>query len=333
MRPDRRIWFFSFVCSIFYTILNTLAGVYFIPWISEHLTSLENHKFQSYYSNSIILKNTGYYLVTSYFYLIYLIFGLNVWLTETFDIKQGTLSECGEGICFITITQQIVSQILVLRLKSVGKVLISWVGSKIKSKVHTHGLTITNTQDLRYILNSYKNIEFIKSDGYMLWMTERILMYGYIVLFSYHLPVISIVALVLEVMVTNFELRWLTCSQRPRPRRCSNINQWMGIIYLINIMGIIVNSYAIALRITDYQSGNSGTPIFTNVSLIVLPIFIFVSSLIYIQGTVSGDKVQSHLHAQYHEGLKLITGAKFSQGLRDRNASNGSVNIDDVTKV
>ena len=333
LSSSRRIWFISFLCSILYTILNTLAGVYFIPWFSHLLTSFENHKFQSYYNNSVILKHTGYYLMSSYLYLIYLIFGLNVWLSQRFDIDKGTLSECGEGICFITITQQIVCQILVLRLKSIGKALFQWAGSQLKRKI-LHTTPNENTQDTLYILENYNTIEFIGSDGNMLWMTERILMYGYIVLFSYHLPIVSLLALVLEVVVTAFELRWLTYSQRPRPRRCNNINQWLGIIYLINIAACIVNAFAVALRITKYQFNNAyETPTFTNVSLIILPAFIFVCSLIHVQGAASGDKVQSHLHAQYHQSMALITGTKDYNGTGRAAHEITDVASDDVTKV
>ena len=335
LKEDHQTWFISFLCSMFYTVLNGVAGSYFIPWISDRLTSFENHKFQSYYNNSVILKFAGYYLMSSYLYLIYLIFGLNVWLSDKFNLSKDALNLCGESMCFITVVQQIITQVVLLRLKPVGKALIQWAISKLKSKAKSY----ENKQEVRYILENFNTIELIGSDGYMLWVTDRILMYGFITLFSYHIPIVSIVALFLEVMVTDFELRWLTCSQRPRPRRCNNINQWLGIIYLLNIMSTLINSYAIALRITGYEKSARdmsdippATPEFTNVSVIVLPIFILVSSLIHIQGIASGDKVQSHLHAQYCESLKLITGAKSAQDL-DQEIGTSNRQEDDISQV
>ena len=67
----------SLICSLFYSILNAVSGSYIIPWFSNLLTRWEKHKFQSYFNNSLIFKHTGYYLISSYLHLMYLVLGMN----------------------------------------------------------------------------------------------------------------------------------------------------------------------------------------------------------------------------------------------------------------
>ncbi|KAL5254165.1 hypothetical protein ACHWQZ_G013814 [Mnemiopsis leidyi] len=306
-RMINKTFIISMICSIFYTILNHLAGLYFIPWLSNFLTSLENHTFESYFNNSVIFKHTGYYLMSSYWYLIYIVFRINVVISEKFDVDLDAIDECPQnGICIVTITQQIVFQILELRLAGVAVSLLKSLFLRFRRKEEVFNV---QSRDLLYILQNYKSLTFLSSAETSTWMTERVLMYGYLTLFSYHLPLVSLLALVLESFITYYEMRMLLRSQRPQPRRVGNIKQWEGIIYLINIMCVVVNSLAINQRYQGDVRGTRSDELMDGVPLFyIMPLFIFVTSLIHIQGAVSGDKVQSHVHRQYIHATKLLSG-------------------------
>ena len=306
-RMINKTFIISMICSIFYTILNHLAGLYFIPWLSNFLTSLENHKFESYFNNSVIFKHTGYYLMSSYWYLIYIVFRINVVISKEFEVDLDAIDECPYyGICIVTITQQIVFQILELRLAGVA---VSFLKSLILRFRRKKEVFNVRSRDLQYILQNYKSLTFLSPAETSTWMTERVLMYGYLTLFSYHLPIVSLLALVLESFITYYEMKMLLRSQRPQPRRVGNIKQWEGIIYLINIMCVVVNSLAINQRYQGAACGTARYELMDGVSMLyILPIFIFITSLIHIQGAVSGDKVQSHVHCQYTHATKLLSG-------------------------
>ncbi|XP_063681322.1 uncharacterized protein LOC134816416 [Bolinopsis microptera] len=296
----------SFICSIFYTILNHGAGSYLIPWLSDFLTRLENHKFQSYFNNSVIFKHTGYYLMSSYWYLAYIVLKLNFVISERFNIDLDALEECPNGICVITLVTEITFQMLELRLAYVVITLLKSIILWIRRKKSPN---IVGSCDLRYILDNYKSLTFLSSAETSTWMGDRVLMYGYITLFSYHLPIVALMALILETFITYYEMKMLLRSQRPQPRRVGNIKQWEGIIYLINIMCIVINSYSINQRVNEVPSEDTFLHIGagSNASFYFMPLFIFLTSLIHIQDSVSGDRVQYHVHQQYQEAMKLLS--------------------------
>ena len=297
----------SQICSLVYAFLNHLAGSFFIPWLSDFLTSLENHKFRSFYSNSVIFKHTGYYLMSSYMVLLYLVFRVNVIIHVKYDIDLDAGEECYDGICTISIVEQIVTQVLELRLSgaifALLKHLVAWVRQKKPID--------TGSRDLAYILQNCKSLKFLDSAETSTWMVDRVLMYGYIALFSYQLPIVSLLALLVETFVTYFEMKMLLRSQRPQPRRVGNIKQWEGIIYLINIMCIIINSYSINQHIQNRKPDSSNPTQFMStvghMPFYFMPLFIFISSLIHIQDAVSGDKVQCHIHSQYQHAVRLLS--------------------------
>ena len=297
----------SFICSIFYTILNHGAGSYLIPWLSDYLTRLENHKFQSYFNNSVIFKHTGYYLMSSYWYLAYIVLKLNFVISEEFNIDIDAGDECPNGICVITVVTEITFQMLELRLAYVVITFLKSIFLWIRRKKSPN---IVGSCDLRYILDNYKSLTFLSSAETSTWMGDRVLMYGYITLFSYHLPIVSLMALILETFITYYEMKMLLRSQRPQPRRVGNIKQWEGIIYLINIMCIVINSYSIHQRVNVNKIPSEDTFFHIaagNASFYFMPVFIFLTSLIHIQDSVSGDRVQCHVHKQYQEAVKMLS--------------------------
>ena len=144
-------------------------------------------------------------------------------------------------------------------------------------------------------------------------------------MFSYHAPIVAILALIIEVFVTRYELKMLFRCQRPQPRRVANIKQWEGVIYLINIVSIIINSHSLSINSTKRCSVDPSRYelylAFTgqgveeqHLAFILMPIFIVVYSLIEIQDTVSGDKVQEHLRNQHNECQELIADLVVTDG-------------------
>ncbi|KAL5254164.1 hypothetical protein ACHWQZ_G013813 [Mnemiopsis leidyi] len=311
--------YINIVCPLIYTILNTLAGSYFIPWLATFLTDCEDHKFHSYYTNSIIFKYTGYYLMSSYCYLIFLALDVHAFIFHKYGIELREPNIDAQQFEVIELSQQLLFQIIALRLKSIGLTFLQWALNKFQSRKMKKDQT--QERDFEYILDNYRAYQLLDTNQCSMWMSERIIMYGYLTMFSYHVPIVAFIALVLELIVTRYELYMLLRgAQRPRPRRVGNIQQWEGILYLVNIMSIIINSYSIYLR---YQEANkmdegysecwvsredSDTCIFDRrvYSILLMSVLILMTSLIQIQSDLSGDKRQFHTRNQYKLAVDLF---------------------------
>ena len=304
----------NLICTLIYSLLNTVAGNVVIPAIAQFLTDLENHKFRSIHINSIIFKYTGYYLVSSYFYLTFQVLDFHTYLYNRYHVDDKTVTVDSTHRVkheTIEITQQLLIQIMMLRLRGVVISFLAWCWSKIKRSRRTK----PGSSDLSYILQNYKSSQLLDTSVCSMWMSERVIMYGYLTMFSYHVPIAAIIALIIEVFVTSYELQMLVRSQRPQPRRVGDIRQWEGIIYLINIISIIVNSYSLSKKAEEstgdcvHDYGEEGCDVADHqLALFFMPVFIIVTSLIEIQDAVSGDFVQEHLQRQYKESLDLVSG-------------------------
>ena len=311
------------ICQVTYAILNTVAGSYFIPWFSRFLTDLEDHKFQSFYTNSVIFKYTGYYLMSSYIYLLFLSLDIHSFVFDNWDFKPGQHMENPKQFEVVELSRQLLFQIVALRLKGMAKIFLFFCLSKFQRRANRK--MRPGKEDLLYIVENYKSVKLLDTSEVSMWMSDRIIMYGYLTMFSYHVPIVAFIALIIELLVCKYECYMLLCeSQRPQPRRVGNIKQWQGIIYLVNIMSIIINSYSIHLRATEADESeqdcwvnrdnktlvgdDDGKCVFDRevLPLLFMPVFMLMTSLIQIQDTVSGDKYQFHVRNQYKQGTKLF---------------------------
>ena len=309
--------YINLLCPTIYTILNTVAGSYFIPWFATFLTDCEDHKFQSYYTNSVIFKYTGYYLMSSYCVLIFFALDVHTVILEQYDISLLKKGMDPQQFEVIALSQQLLQLIIVLRLKSIGMTFIQWALKKFRSRKINKDQA--QEEDLAYILDNYRAYQLLDTNQCSMWMSERVIMYGYLTMFSYHVPIVAFIALLLELIVTRYELYMLLRgAQRPRPRRVGNIHQWEGILYLINIMSIIINSYSVYLR---HQEANkedkdkcwvsredSDDCIFDRkvYSILFMSLLILMTSLIRIQSDLSGDKHQFHIRNQYKYAVEVF---------------------------
>ena len=306
----------NLICPVVYGLLNLFLGSMVIPALAKFLTDLECHKFRSIYINSIIFKYTGYYLVSSYFYLIFLVLDLHTYLYKRYQVDSE--SPASEDTVVkqeaIEITQVLLIQVVLLRLKGVAMSFLGRCWSLVQRwRARKRQESTPISCDLENILKNYNSSELLDTSVCNMWMSERVIMYGYLVMFSYHVPITAIIALVLEALVTRYEMEMLVRCQRPHPRRVGNIKQWEGIIYLINIVSIIVNAFSLSMRalrnpddcVLDY--GDEGCDIRDDqLALLFMPVFIVIASLIEIQDAVSGDFVQGHLQKQYKECVDLV---------------------------
>ena len=329
LKDQLEIGYVNVICPFIYTILNTVLGSFFIPPLSRFLTNLEDHKFQSYYTNSVIFKYTGYYLMSSYCYLAFLAMDFHTFVFEHYGITLRVPEVDSRQFEVRELSQQLIFLIVVLRLKGVTKSFFFWCLRKFQNRKILNQAENRHTGDLSYILDNYKAFSLLDTSDTSLWMSDRVIMYGYLTVFSYHVPVVAFLALVLELLVTQYEMRMLLRnSQRPRPRRVGNIKQWQGILYLVNIMSIIINAYSIHLRnqaadaeerdcwiihdnnssLLDDKQRREDQCVFDKELLpfLFMPIFMGVLSLIEIQSSFSGDKHQMHIRNQYQMGIELF---------------------------
>ena len=286
------------ICSLFYSVLNLLMFTFIIPPLVHFITKLEKHKFRTFYDNSIIFKYGGYYIISSYLYLIYLCFFRSshqlMTLLAEFGIDSDYFVTCKYGMCNVTIAQELLVQVIILR----SVTFVSFGIHQLKTlviKLLCGGRETAQDKDLDYILANYTLFP-VPSDCLLPLMIERVVMYGYITLFSFHMPILALIGWIIEFIITKIEVRTLLISQRPLPRRCQNLGQWEGVIHLLNVLGGITTTVSIGISLAS-QGYSVDDP--HSITLTILPVFVVVQCLIRELDRSSGDYVQSHKHSEY----------------------------------
>ena len=274
------------ITSSVYSILNILLGCFVLPFFCQKLTDFEGHRFQSFYDNSYNLKLTGYYIVSSYLYIFYLAFGLDVtvkeWLGIMWDIRD---TPCIYGSCITKVRIQLVLQIFILRFKFLAKVAFRYFKTLYRTRNEAR-----STDD--GITSDYWSTLIGERHEWSFWMVDRVLLYGFIALFSFFMPLITVFAGFVEIFVTYLELYVLVHAQRPVSHRKADIASWEGVLFLINVVSVISNSLAVAIYLTLQQH----TVLIPTILVCVLTVLI---CLVHIQEAVAGDRIQLYRHEQY----------------------------------
>eukprot|EP00794_Sanderia_malayensis_P006792 gene6792-7557_t len=235
------------------SILNSVSIMllgYFYKYLAKRLTEWENHRTQTQFDDSLILKLFGFQFVNSYASLYYIAFFRERTKTGVLGKGEKYTDSCGtDNDCMSLLSMQV--GILML-MKPMPKFFTDiclpnrFKGSKVGDTFSGNESFSSDVTFKHYMDKERKKpsaVDFTLSE-----YTEKVIQYGYLMLFAAALPLAPLIALVTNLIDLRIDARrllWL--NKRPIPLRAQDIGTWYTILKLLNYVGVITNACIISL--------------------------------------------------------------------------------------
>ncbi|XP_065667826.1 anoctamin-3 isoform X3 [Hydra vulgaris] len=258
----------SFTSSVLNTISILLLGTLYKS-IAYKLTDWENHQTSSEYEDSLILKLFGFQFINSYASLYYIAFFREMTQSNgVFNMGSDYTDGCGDnGNCMSPLSMQvavlliakpmpkffsdIIKPILLKKWNKLKPYCFCSRTNQVLSETNLSGDNTDKTDDDIFIEDEYNKPqldEFPLSE-----YTEKVLQYGYLMLFASALPLAPLIAMVTTLIDLRIDARRLLWfNRRPVPERAEDIGMWFTILSFLNFVGIITNALIIGL-ISNYS--------------------------------------------------------------------------------
>ncbi|XP_065059124.1 anoctamin-7-like [Rhopilema esculentum] len=253
-----------FLSNVTSSVLNSTSIMllgYFYKALGKKLTEWENHRTQTQFEDSLILKLFGFQFVNSYSSLYYIAFfrertkdGI-LGKGDKYTDSCGTANDCMSllslqvGILMLMkpmpkFCTDVVAPLFFRSLKSLAR--------KMKrNKVLDEGSFVNENVPADVEFEDYMRNEKEKppiKDFTLSEYTEKVIQYGYLMLFAAACPLAPLIALVTNLVDLRIDARrllWL--NRRPVPFRAQDIGMWYTILQLLNYIGVVTNGFIIAI--------------------------------------------------------------------------------------
>jgi hypothetical protein len=257
--------------------------------LAVKLTDLENHRTQSEYESSLILKTYGFQFVNSFNTLFYIAFVKTHYegcYTDTQDTKSLTIG----ASCLNELHMQLVSLFLVNFFKNIleiGQPILEHLLKKRKlnedsesRKRRLMSFGISDLDNLRDDIDNQLSLPAYMArdvDGTMDDYMELAVLFGYIILFAVAFPLATSVAwfsLLLEIKVD--KLKILLLVRRPQPMGAKSIGIWWSIFQTTCIISIFTNCAVLCFTAQTFKDWDfAQTNIFIAFGLSVVFLLMF----------------------------------------------------------
>ncbi|XP_033099885.1 anoctamin-7-like isoform X2 [Anneissia japonica] len=241
--------------SLTSTVLNsacimTLGKVY--EYVAYKLTDWENHRTQTMYEDALIIKLFAFQFVNSYTSLFYIAFFRDLTTDSGFlNMGERFVDPCDDNNCMSLLSLQVFVLMLMKPFPKFLKDLILPFLKKLwRRRKCCRKAKVAASEKIKI-----EDVEFIEKErlkppvkDFTLWeYNEKIIMYGYLMLFSSALPLAPLIQLltnVIDIRVDAKRLLWF--NRRPVPYISQDIGMWFAILNFLNIAGVISNAFIIS---------------------------------------------------------------------------------------
>ncbi|XP_064481991.1 anoctamin-4-like [Ornithodoros turicata] len=241
--------------SIVAPTLNTLSimvlGKIYI-YVAERLTDWENHRTGSMYNDALIIKLFAFQFTNTYASLFYTAF-FREGHSGLFGLGDDFKDRCGHpgrDTCMSLLSLQLLILMIVKPFpKFCYDVLWPFTKDKLRKWGVMYKVTDEKIFEQHYLLKEmYKqeDAEFRRDE-----FAEKIIQYGYLVLFAASFPLAPLLALlynILDLRIDSNRLLWL--NRRPVAHRDDDIGMWFHLFGFINVCGVVSNAFLIAFTST-----------------------------------------------------------------------------------
>ncbi|CAG9323027.1 unnamed protein product [Blepharisma stoltei] len=227
---------------IFASILNALQIVFMqkiYDYVAFKLTNYEDHKLQSEFENSLIMKRVVYQLVNYFSRLIYLAF-----IKEHFEI-------CYHNNCTDDLSLNLWIFYIVYIIFNISQVILKLLGANARYKAEDSKIKIQyNKGEIPRMEISHLEAEgkFSKIDLIDEYLPLA-MNYGFIVLFCIAFPLGPLIFWLYNVALLKLNsYKIIYYSKRPMPEVSGGIGIWNDIIKFLSYAGLITNIGLLVLR-------------------------------------------------------------------------------------
>lgn len=238
--------------------------------IATRLNDLENHRTQSDYESSLIIKTYVFQFVNSFFSLFYI--GFFKTMTEGCIVSENGQKVRVKGAsCMDELYTQFITIFTISFIKNGLELGFPYI--KAKHMERSFRRTSSETFDYR-AQTSKSDIEILRDqidkqiqlpayisrdvDGTLGDYLEISILYGYITLFAVAFPlsgILTFIAVIIETYVDRYKLLHLV--RRPLPLGAKNINKWKTILVFNSIATIVTNAAIICFTMPTFTNWES----------------------------------------------------------------------------
>lgn len=230
----------STLASVLNTIQITIFN-YIYQRVAIYLTDCENHRTDTMYEDSMIIKLFLFQFVNSYASFFFLAFIASN-LDRPSDVTDDYQGQCGAKNCMEPLATNL-AIIFGTRLivKNLTDLFIPWYNAINKRKTETKGVAEGNTltpAEEDYVLMTYNStIEGISN------YADLAIQFGFAVLFVTALPIASFLSLIsnyVKAKAVGWKLTKLY--QRPIPLGAQDIGTWQSIFHIVSMAAVVTNA-------------------------------------------------------------------------------------------
>ncbi|XP_072040866.1 anoctamin-4-like isoform X2 [Amphiura filiformis] len=240
--------------SLASSLLNTFSIMIFgkiYEYIAYKLTDWENHRTQSAYENALIIKLFAFQFVNSYSSLFYIAFFRSLTTEQgIFNLGPDYADGCGDtGNCMSMLSLQVFTLMIFKPFPKFFKdIILPWIKKQIrKCRKGNKIVDEAMSKKDRYYFLLKEHQKPPVGNFTLAEYTEKIIMYGFLMLFSCANPVaplIALLVLLIDIRIDAGRLLWF--NQRPVSLIAGNIGMWFTILDFLNFAGVVTNSFLIA---------------------------------------------------------------------------------------
>jgi hypothetical protein len=256
------------------------------------LTDMENHRTQSSYENSFIVKTYLFEFINNFNSVFYIAFVKSRLEGCIVDDGQRKVRKAGAS-CMNELYIQLGALFLVFFLKNIIELGLPWVQKNYKKKMQnriqpTRNISLSDTalqdttqakpihpsaqqsdlfEPIRVLIDDDINKSSYNErhvDGTLSDYQELAVLFGYMVLFNVAFPIaglLSYVLLIIEMRVDRYKL--LSLVKRPHPVGGKDIGTWCSIFNLISVMSLFTNPAIICFTSNTFETWNiSGSTLY-----------------------------------------------------------------------
>eukprot|EP01038_Epipyxis_sp_PR26KG_P015834 gene15834-21454_t len=237
--------------SIIASVLNAVQIQVFnmlYQILAVKLTNNENHRTDTQYEDSMIIKMFVFQFINSYISFFFLAF-IAPFLERPSGVSTDFKGQCAATSCMIPLSLNLAIIFGVrLTITNFINILIPYIMYRLKEKEETKGtegkeFTPAETD---YLLMNYNVLQ----ESIQIYIDSAI-QYGFTILFITALPIAVFCSLINNYAKAKFELwKLISFYQRPIPNGAQDIGQWQDIFNVVSIAGVVCNGAIICFTMS-----------------------------------------------------------------------------------
>ncbi|KAK0052977.1 anoctamin-3, partial [Biomphalaria pfeifferi] len=214
------------------------------------LTDWENHRTQTSYDDSLIIKLFAFQFVNSYASCFYVAF-----LRGNGSLFKDRYVDTCEGSCMAQLSFQILTLMIVKPFpkffKDIGLPLLKKIWQRLRRlccQKNQVELTEENCdQQNQELFLDRERLKPDLDDFTMGEYTEKVILYGFLMLFACSFPLAPLMAIVICLIDIRVDAkRLLYLFRRPIAHIAEDIGMWYNILNFVNFVGVLTNAFIIA---------------------------------------------------------------------------------------